>query len=395
MQYDIAIVGAGLVGASLAIALQDLGLRIALIDATQPNPNDQRLFALNSSSVQCLNNMAVWPEIAEQASPIERVHVSRRKHFGVVQLRPEDVGQTVLGYMMPARYIEGALAERLASLSSLDVYRPMTLLQLREQEESVSLQLQQGEVVRTIEARYVMGADGTQSTVRHLMGFDAHVEEYQETAIVAEVQVAHDHHQTAYERFYEEGVLAMLPLKQQTMALILTTPTREATRLVAMEDAEFLAHIQLLFGNRVGCLQQVSQRASYPLRLVLANKAASHRVLLLGNAAHTVHPVAAQGFNLALYEVAVLVDAIASALKKEPNMLNINCVDVQSQFTKQQALSIQASRRLATMLHHPSIMTNIAMSFGMAAFEALPFLKRQFLRGMLGRSNRVPRLMSR
>lgn len=393
MQYDVAIVGAGLVGASLAVALSACNLKIALIDASETQAIDRRLFALSMSSVQFLRNIGVWSLIENEASSIKRVHVSRRKHFGVVQLTASDAGLPSLGYMVPARYLESALTQLIQTMPSIiDCYRPMQLSTLDESQGGVQIGLIKGEKTQSIRAAYVFGADGTESIVRKLMGFETLEDNVNEVAIVAEVTPKQDHTGVAYERFYEQGVLAMLPLRDRKVAMILTAPSSLATRILAMTDAEFLSHIQSIFGHRLGTLGATSSRASYPLRLVLAKKSATKRVLLLGNAAHTVYPVAAQGFNLALYEVALLIDMLKEQRSCE-NIFNLNCVDVASAFAKQQAFSINASRQLTTLSHNNTVLSALMMQVGMAAFEALPFVKRRFLQAMLGRAGHMPQLM--
>jgi 2-octaprenyl-6-methoxyphenol hydroxylase len=387
--YDIAIVGAGLVGASLALALKATGLRIALIDAHVQKTEDKRLFALNDSSVRLLAQLGVWPLIESKATPIKQIQVSRRKRFGVVKLESDEVNLPALGQMMPARLLEAAQQTLLEEMSTLSIYRPMQLTHLVEEEQAVVLQLQSNEGAKTLRARYVMGVDGTKSSVRSLMRWDTTEEDSKQIAIVAEIGLSVNHQCIAYERFYEEGVLAMLPLPDNTVAMILTVPENDAANLLGMKDDEFLAHVQTLFGNRLGKLQHISARASYPLSFVLAKEAASKRVLLLGNAAHTLHPVAAQGFNLALYEVAVFL-AITSQTVSQPEW---DCRDILRKCQHQQRLSIRASRGLVSLLHEPSCFKELVLHGGMFLFAALPVVRRKFLQVMLGRIGARPSLL--
>jgi len=390
--YDIAIVGAGLVGASVALALKNSGLRVLLIDAHAANPKDSRLFALNISSVNFLEQLGVWQLVSEHASAIKQIHVSKRKRFGVLRLSAHDVGLDQLGYMMPARFLEAALLHLLNDASYLDYHRPMSLLSLKEHDQHVQLSVQQGEGIREITAHYVLGADGTQSTVRHCMGFATTEKNYHETAIVTELLAGHDHQNIAYERFYEGGVLAMLPLCNQHLAMILTAPHDNAKDLLALKNDDFVEHIQQLIGNRLGRLQIMKPRASYPLHSLLAKRAASKRVLLLGNAAHTVHPVAAQGFNLALYEVAVLLDCMQDL--KSGVMQGLDFTHIEAQFAKQQTMSINASSRISAILQKPTFLSQILLQLGMGILETQGFLKKSFLNALLGRWGNVPRLMA-
>lgn len=394
-QYDVTIVGAGLVGASLALALKTSGLKIALIEALPPNPADGRLFALNFSSVEFLKYLKVWPLIQQHATSIKRVHVSRRGRFGVMQLNSDDMQLPALGFMVPAKCIEAALLDLLQQEPLfLDCYRPVTLNQLTVMEEGIKLSLDRGLETPEITTRYLFGADGTKSTVRQLMGWQTTTLDNDETAIVAEMMVSQAHHQVAYERFYDQGVIAVLPLQEKHVAVILSTNTVEAKRLLALSSECFLGEVQTVFGRRLGKLHTLLSCVSYPLRTVLAKNAASKNVLLLGNAAHTVHPVAAQGFNLALYEVALLLDRIKDQLVTKSELTHLNCLEVEAQFVKTQTMSIHVSRGLSGMASHSSWLQQVGMQMGMIALEMQPSLKKYFVNALLHRHGRMPRAMT-
>ena len=316
-RYDLVIVGGGLVGAGLACSLSGLGLSLALIDARQPSANDPRLFALNKSSCQFLTNLGLWPLLAANAAPIQQVHVSHQGRFGAVRLRNSEVGVSSLGHVIPAHYIETALNNTLQNLPSLTLYRPALLKTLTQANDIATLTLEQAGEIKTIEASLVIGADGAESFVREQANIPTQTFDYQQCAIVTRTTLQRSHKHIAYERFLKTGAIAMLPLYSESKhecATIWTTEKKHADELMAMTEFEFLQTLQHEFGYRLGRLQQIAARHVFPLRMLRAEKAVEQNVLLLGNALHTLHPIAAQGFNLALYEVAALADGIKNRL---------------------------------------------------------------------------------
>src|SRR3990167_6883246 len=294
MRDDLIIVGGGVVGALLAVAASRLGLRIALIDARLPRSDDPRLFGLNSTSCQMLDNLGVWRGIAQHASPIRQVHVSHKGYFGALRLNAEDVAMPALGHVMPAHYIEAALNQVLLA-SGVTLYRPATLIAMTQQPDQVNLSVETPEGKQKLAATVVIGADGTASTVRTLAGIEAKVHDYGQSAIVTRVRLRRSYRQIAYERFNKTGAIAMLPLADQACASIWTADNAMISALMAKEEAGFLEALQAEFGYRLGHLESISERHVFPLRMTQASQYCVGRVLLLGNAAHTIHPVAAQG----------------------------------------------------------------------------------------------------
>lgn len=385
MKFDIVIVGGGLVGAGLAVALRQTNLRVALVDARMPTMNDPRLFALNHGSCQFLDHLGVWSQLTMHVSPIHQVHVSRRGHFGAVRLHREDVALPFLGHVIPAKYIEAALNKALNELPNLTVYRPATLKSLVQNSDSAALTIETTEGECVIEAAMVIGADGTASTVREQAGIDSAIVDYGQSALVTRTTLQRSHQHIAYERFVKDGAIAMLPLGENECATIWTAPSSEITELASLSEDEFLKRLQQMFGYRLGRMKNIHERHVFPLRMVRAKKMCEGRVLLLGNSAHTVHPIAAQGFNLALYEVAVLVECLLEKI------MDLSVISERVQ--KQQAVSIGVSHRLSQLFSSESLLINAMTQLGMASFDAVLPLKKKFVNGILGRTGTVPRLL--
>ena len=387
MHYDLIIIGGGLVGAGLAAALRDSDKRIALIDARMPSNEDPRLFALNHGSCAVLKNLGLWPQLTSHAEAIHQVHVSKRGQFGAVRLHREDVALAYLGYVIPACYIEAALNALLLSLENVTIYRPAVLTELTQQADMNQVTINiDGEFV-SMTSPIVLGADGTESTVRAQLKIDAEVIEYGQHAIVTRTELQRHHRHVAYERFNEHGAIAMLPLAENECATIWTADQSAAASLMALSDADFLQALQREFGYRLGRLMSIKRRHTFPLRMVRAKQNVKAGVMLLGNAAHTLHPIAAQGFNVALYEVATLAEIL-----RQENTVDLHAVWLQVE--KQMGASMTMSHQLADLFNHSSLLLKYVLPIGMVGLDKTPALKRLFMTKLLGRSGRVPPLLS-
>ncbi len=395
MRYDLIIIGGGLVGAGLAVALRQSGLRIALIDARLPTNDDPRLFALNASSCQFLANLGFWPALLPHATPIHQVHVSHQGHFGAVRMHHHEANLPELGFVIPARYIETAIHAELSNLPDVDVYCPARLQALHQNDEmaEVVLETENGEV--RLQSAVVIGADGTASTVRKLVNIPVDVVDYGQSAIVTRIGLSRSHQHIAYERFYRHGALAMLPLSNNECASIISADSAEITRLTTLSDADYLAELQKIMGSRLGRLQAVAKRHVFPLKMVRAERTLDRSVLLLGNAAHTLHPIAAQGFNLALYEAAVLVEGILTKRNRGESVSAADLHHMLEASRQQQSVSVHVSHWLSQLFTTNSKPANILLSIGMAGFNAATPIKTKFIQMMTGRSGRVPTLLMR
>lgn len=394
-QFDIIIVGGGMVGAGLALSLKDTRLTIAVIDARVPTNDDPRLFALNISTCQFLDNLGIWQSLKKNSSPIEKVHVSNKGHFGAVRLSPEEADLPVLGYVVPAKYVETELNACLLTNENVTLYRPARLTHLEQDEHGATLTLSSDDEDVQIASKIVIGADGTGSTVRKLVDIPVDVVNYQQAAIVTRVTLAKSHQQVAYERFNKHGAIAMLPLLENECACIWSADADTASRLNELNDQAFLGELQENFGGRLGRLQGIKRRHLFPLQMIRAERTLDNHVLLLGNSAHTLHPIAAQGFNLAMYEVATLVEGLIAALS-EGIVLNTQLLyDILEPTRKQQTVSVKVSHHLSQLFASTSLPKNILLSLGMLGFDAISPVKKTFIKMMTGRNGSVPALLMR
>ncbi len=314
--FDIAIVGGGMVGASLAVALEGLDVRTALIEAvahdaaSQPS-FDERTTALSNGSRRILETLEVWPAVADAATPIAKIHISDQGRFGFARIDAAEQGQKALGHVVPNRILGSALWSKLATRSDVRLFCPATLRSVTPGEESIELETETQGAPSTIRARLVVAADGAGSAVRTAFGIEADVRDYDQTAVITTVLPRKFHDHVAYERFTAAGPLALLPLRDGRCTLVLTLSPALAEAAMAWSDEQFLSELQGRFGFRLGRFLKVGRRAAYPLSLTRARRTSAHRCIIIGNAAQGLHPVAGMGFNLGLRDVASLAELIA------------------------------------------------------------------------------------
>lgn len=377
MIFDIIISGGGMVGAALAVALKDSPYKIALIDAMPfTTKEDTRLIALNYASVENFKNLNVWPALASFAEAIQVVHVSHQGRFGTTRISAEEFSLPYLGQVVPACHINTALYAALETQNNLTLFRPAVLEHFTQNNDSVSAVIKKEHKEITLEAKLLVGADGSHSLVRDILNSKTKEVDYHQSALVTTTTLQRSHHHIAYERFLDEGAIAMLPLKEHRAATIITLPTEKITALMQLSDTDFLAYLQKNFGYRLGRLQSTGHRSTYPLRFIQTEKQIEGRVVLIGNAAHTLHPVAAQGLNIALSETAMLSEYL---LQRQSEIHSLEEL-VQCQ----QKIRLQLSHRLAQIFSVDFFMINVARQVGMVSLDFFPQLKKRLLKSVTG-----------
>jgi 2-octaprenyl-6-methoxyphenol hydroxylase len=397
--YDILIIGGGLVGTSLARALAPLPLRVALVDnqaleqRLQPG-FDVRALALSYGSRRILEGLGVWSGVAATACPIEHIHVSDRGHFGITRLHAKDYGVPALGYVCEADDLGQALGEHLADQAGLDLHIPARVHRIAIDEDWANVHLEgRPEPLR---ARLVVAADGSDSAVREALAIPTRVWRYGQTAVIATVRPQRPHHQVAYERFTDSGPMALLPLPDRRCSLVWTVRDADSETLSGLDDEAFLKRLGERFGSRLGRFEQVGRRYAYPLKQRFVQQGVSTRVVLLGNAAHTLHPVAGQGLNLGLRDVAVLADLVATGAAEadqafDPGDFNL-LRDYQERRTPDQRRTALATDALARLFTNPLLPVQLARNSALGLLDISPPMKRRLATAAMGLSGPQPRL---
>ncbi|KAF1004026.1 MAG: 2-octaprenyl-6-methoxyphenol hydroxylase [Luteibacter sp.] len=314
----ILIVGGGLVGASLAIALDSAGIPAVLVEAAAPRVDDQpsydeRNLALARATVNGLKAIGVWEFAETRATPIVHIHTSRAGDFGSVRMDAAEEGVDALGWTLPARELGAALLRRLDRCKLLTRLAPARVERIESTEGGwrVTVTTPEGSVERT--TPLLVGADGTTSGIRAQLGIGTRDHDYRQALFVSTMTSERDPRGRAYERFTDEGPVAVLPLADRRIGLVLTVDAAQAAEVAAMDDTAFAAFAQERFGWRLGRLSRPGKRSPYPIRRVAAEAIVADRAVLVGNAAQTVHPIGAQGFNLGLRDALTLAELVAQA----------------------------------------------------------------------------------
>lgn len=397
-EYDLVIVGGGMVGASLAISLAGRGLRLALIEAyppgaeTQPSYDD-RAIALAYGSRRIFEAIGVWRDLAELAEPITDIHVSDRGHLGVTRLHAADESVPALGYVVTARELGGVLVRKLQADPTLDIYAPARVVGFTDQGDGVRVEVDRDGVVQTLGARLLVAADGGDSAIRGQLQLPVVRREYGQTAIVTNVSPNRPHHGIAYERFTDTGPVALLPMTEQRCAVVWTVRDDQVDATLALDDDAFLAELQRRFGQRVGRFVRVGRRAAYPLTLLRVRESVRGRVAVIGNAAHTLHPIAGQGFNLGIRDVAALAEVVDDAHKTGNDVGAHAALQRYAQWRAGEQRNVAwATDGLARLFSNPLAPLRIGRSLGLLAMELMPVAKHPLARAAMGLLGRQPRL---
>lgn len=395
---DIAIVGGGLVGASLAYALSIQGWRVAMLESVEPRAEaqpsyDDRTLALADSSCRILAGLGVWPAIAPNATPIRKVIVRELEGPGRVELDPSEHGLEQFGHIVEARSFGAVMMDLLPGLETLEIFQPATVASLETSEEGARLSFEFKGATHSLNTKLVVGADGAASFVRKAVGIAASEHDYEQTAIVCNITPSVAHEGRAFECFTSTGPFAILPHRGERCGLVWCLSRAEAEKKLEMSDDEFMAAARARFGGELGDFVKLGRRSSYPLRQVRAERDTAERTILLGNAAHAIHPIGAQGFNLGLRDVAVLAELLAAARREGGDPGDAALLkDYHAWRRFDQSNTIGWSDALARLYAHKGPGVRLARSAGLIANRLIRPLRRQTAVRAMGYHGRIPRL---
>lgn len=391
-RHQVVVVGGGLVGSSLALALADAGRQVVLVEAREPgqalaDPLRERYLALAAASINALAALRVWPLLAARAEPIRAVHASRAGAFGRVLLRSADGGRQSFGAVVPASVLGEALEAALDACPGVVRMRPARLESFRQDAAGVNVELLAGSQRQRLACDLLVGADGADSPIREALGVPVEVDDYRQHAIVFSAGLGREHGGVAYERFVDEGAVAALPLSGRRAGLVWTLPSAQAPALLDAGQDAVMEAVQVRFGDRLGRLHSPGRISAWPLQRRYALRLHEGRVVLVGNAAQSLHPIAAQGFNLGLRDALVLAESLACHARPAD------------------ALAAHAARRepdrarIARLSHALARWPKLAVPGGaalagaaMAAFNLLPPLRHGLALAAMGFADDAPAL---
>lgn len=396
--FDIVIVGGGLVGATLALALSRYAFwSVALVEKnafdfasahTVLHPSfDARNTALSNGTCELFDQLGLWSELKPLAEPITTIDVSDQGGFGHVTIDAAEERVAALGYVIENRFIGQALLVALRDAERVKVFAPAEFSKPRAVAGGFT-----GEITGVLEAtkvrtRLLVVADGADSPTCDQLGIGVDRKPYGQQGIVTAVVSDRPHQGRAWERFTSQGPLAILPQTEGRLGLTWCVDNAEAERLMSASDADFLAELQAKSGSVAGELLRVGRRYAYPLRLVLAEEQVRPHLVVLGNAAHGLHPVAGQGLNMALRDVVVLVRVLVDAAKRE---LPLGQFQVLQQYLAErgpdQFSTIQFSDKLTRLFSTDRAPVRMIRNAGLALFDVLPGAKHTLARYAMGRA---------
>ena len=401
---DIAIAGGGLVGMSLAVALGGSGFSVILVESKAAGVSDSgydaRPIALSQSSRRILDTLGVWDSLSGIVTPIRRIHVSDRGHFGFARLGAEDCGVEALGYVVAAADLGQALEAALGAMEGVRILRPARADALHRDDGT------RGQLRITpagdspdpglpfrVDARLTVLCDGGRSPLREGLGVEVNTRDYGQMAVTAMVAARANHDGVAYERFTAAGPLALLPMAGNHCGLVWSMDADSAAQIMTLDDSDFLAALTEQFGTRLGGFLCAGPRGAFPLHLASATEVVGRRLAIIGNAANHLHPVAGQGFNLGLRDVAVLAEITGACLAEggdpgDPSLL-ARYAGGRRQDQRRVTGATDALVRLFSNRFAPLV---LARDLGLLAFDLLPPVKRRFGNHAMGLSGRQSRL---
>ena len=388
--FDVIIAGGAMAGGTLALALNQLsqqGLSIAVIEAFQSDNRqhpgfDSRAIALSYGTVQILKQFDLWRDLRSVATPITHIHVSDRSHYGMTEIDHNEADLDALGYVIELANVGKIYDDKLHQCPNIEMYCPMSVADIKREQQQVIVSLSDGSA---ISGKLLVAADGAVSTCSQKLDMTSTLHDFGQCAIVANVVSSEAHNGRAFERFTHHGPIALLPMSEQRLSLVWCVEPEKVSDLMTCSDDEFLKQLQQDFGWRLGRFIRVGKRASYPLQLSHREKNVSHRFAIVGNAAQTLHPIAGQGFNLGIRDVASLAEEVTKGD-------DIGCYRQLARFQQRRECDRQATITLTSSLVHlfsnDLLTLQVGRNLGLAVLDNITPLKAPLLKRTLGIVNR-------
>ncbi|MGH8222360.1 MAG: 2-octaprenyl-6-methoxyphenyl hydroxylase [Woeseiaceae bacterium] len=397
--FDLIVAGGGMIGTSLALAIEPLGLRVAVVEPVprerEQQPSfDDRSTALSRSTQRMYEAMGLWPRIVEAATPILSIHVSEKGRFGFSHLHAGEQGVESLGYVVINRVLGEVLHDSLADSATTTVLSPARIAGVATGDAAALVSVMDGGREWRLRCRLLVAADGANSATREMLGIGAARVDYGQHAVIGNLQPEIPPQNRAWERFTVDGAIALLPLGDDRAAFIWILPSALAAEHAALSDAAFIDRLQSAFGTRLGAFSRVGGRAVYPLALSKARALVAPRGVLIGNAAHGLHPVAAQGFNLGMRDVAALCDCLLDALRSGGGDIgSATVLNAYAAWRRPDQLKlVRFTDGLVRLFGDRRRAVGVLRNLGMLGFDMVPGVRKLFARHSMGLAGPLPRL---
>jgi len=401
--YDIAVVGGGMVGLTQALLLaQHLPqARLVLLEAQPLSASevkqysfDERSTALSAASADLLKKLSLWSKVTQRAAPIRSVHVSDRGHMGATAYTQQENGGEPLGYVVENRHLGHCLNEAVRALPTIDLRAPAQVRRIVCTRDGALLDCETAKGEFQLQSSLVIIADGAESPLRQQLGVDTEIYDYQQQAVIANLEFVEPHRGRAFERFTTQGPLAILPLPAEDgaevsrrSALVWTRPQSLLKETLALDDDQFKHAVQNAFGYRLGGLLRVGARYNYALKMIFAREQVRRSLVFIGNAAHFLHPVAGQGFNLALRDCAQLTAVLVQAWRRGETFGDLRVLNrYAQQQTQDQRSTAFVSHNFIRVFGSEHLSLQAARNLGLLSLELFTPLKHVFFAQMMGRA---------
>ncbi|MCF6345650.1 MAG: FAD-dependent monooxygenase [Thiomicrorhabdus sp.] len=402
IKSDVVIAGGGPVGLMLALGLAQQEKQVVLAEAflpaeNAPNSFDGRVLALSHGSMLVLESLGLWHDLIPFVTDIYHVHVSQKGYLGITTLHADEVGVPALGYSIQSSDLGRVLWQHVKQHASIQVFCPARVVDFQMQSDKVQVQISVDatsdteNTVMDVEAKLIVGADGTNSQVRKILQLPLEEKSYHAFGVLAQIETEEHPNNWSFERFTEEGPVALLPMKGHAHKAVLVCSDTDVERIKGLSDEDFMALFASKMGERLGAFTKVSPRIAYPLKETYVAQMAKGRALLMGNASHTQHPVAAQGLNLGIQDIEVFLNHIERLMKKTSSK------EAAVDFGEPEFLADYANVRkpahdkvmgltdgLIQIFQHHSPIVGHLRGLGLMAMQAMPTVKRRFARFAMG-----------
>ncbi|MCG7490589.1 2-octaprenyl-6-methoxyphenyl hydroxylase [Vibrio sp. Of14-4] len=386
-QFDIVITGGAMAGMTLALAVSKLSgssLSIAVVEPYQADYDahpgfDSRAIALSLGTVNILKQYDLWQGMAEFATPIKHIHVSDRGHAGMTDIDHQEIPVDALGYVVELTDVGRYYSEQLSQHKNIHLLCPARVSQIERLQHQVCVTLNDGQ---SLASKLLVAADGARSTCCEQLEVESELHDFEQVAVIANVKTAQAHQGRAFERFTSSGPLALLPMSEQRMSLVWCLKPDQATQIMSLDDSEFKQALQAAFGWRLGEFQTIGHRSSYPLQQSFRQQNTSHRLAIIGNAAQTLHPIAGQGFNLGIRDIATLAESIMSHVQDPGDYSVLSQYQRRRELDRSMTLSLTSS--LVHIFSNDYLSFRVARNLGLAAMDNATMLKAPLLTRTLG-----------